>query len=113
VDIAAPGVCILSTYPLEQGEYGTISGTSMASPHVASVAALMLQKNPTLTQAQVEGFLKASALSIPPSGTRSVFDISATVSISWDTDCDGTTCDAVGAGLIQADAAIGVTPTPP
>ncbi|HSQ27042.1 MAG TPA: S8 family serine peptidase, partial [Anaerolineales bacterium] len=35
VDIAAPGVCILSTYPLEKGGYGTISGTSMASPHVA------------------------------------------------------------------------------
>ena len=32
VDIAAPGVCILSTYPLERGEYGTISGTSVASP---------------------------------------------------------------------------------
>ena len=95
------------------GNFYYVGGTSMASPHVASVAALMLQKNPTLTQAQVEGFLKASALSIPPSGTRSVFDISATVSISWDTDCDGTTCDAVGAGLIQADAAIGVTPTPP
>jgi len=95
------------------GNFYYVGGTSMTSPHVASVAALMLQKNPTLTQAQVEGFLKASALSIPPSGTRSVFDISATVSISWDTDCDGTTCDAVGAGLIQADAAIGVTPTPP
>jgi subtilisin len=35
VDVAAPGVCILSTYPLEKGEYGIISGTSMASPHVA------------------------------------------------------------------------------
>jgi hypothetical protein len=35
VDIAAPGVCILSTYPIERGEYGTISGTSMSSPHVA------------------------------------------------------------------------------
>ena len=45
VDIAAPGVCILSTFPLEQGEYGTISGTSMASPHAAGALALLASLN--------------------------------------------------------------------
>jgi subtilisin len=45
VDIAAPGVCILSTYPLEQGSYGTISGTSMASPHAAGALALLASRN--------------------------------------------------------------------
>jgi subtilisin len=45
VDIAAPGGCILSTYPLEKGSYGTISGTSMASPHVAGALALLASAN--------------------------------------------------------------------
>ncbi len=41
VDIAGPGSCILSTFPIERGSYGTISGTSMASPHVAGALALL------------------------------------------------------------------------
>ncbi len=53
VDVAAPGVCILSTYPIEQGEYGTISGTSMASPHAAGALALLASSSNPGTAADV------------------------------------------------------------
>lgn len=95
------------------GNFYYVGGTSMASPHVASVAALMLQKNPTLTQAAVESILKASALAMTPTGSRLVFDFDHFATISWDTDCAGTPCDAVGAGLMQADTALAMTPAGP
>jgi subtilisin family serine protease len=96
-----------------------VGGTSMASPHVASAAAMVLQKNPGLGQAQVEAILKGSALAVPATGTRNIFDILTTppavgsfIDIGWDTDCDGTPCDAVGSGLLQVDGAIAATPAP-
>ncbi|MEI6675174.1 MAG: S8 family serine peptidase [Verrucomicrobiota bacterium] len=51
VDIAAPGVTIYSTY--KNGDYATMSGTSMAAPHVTGCAALYLVHHPTATPATV------------------------------------------------------------
>ena len=61
VDMAAPGVNIYSTY--KSGTYATLSGTSMASPHVTGAAALYKANNPTATPAQVQDALKT--LGIP------------------------------------------------
>jgi subtilisin family serine protease len=58
VDVIAPGVCIESTWM--NGGYDTISGTSMASPHVAGAAALYAATHPTATPAQVKAGLIAA-----------------------------------------------------
>ena len=58
VDIIAPGVCIESTWM--NGGYNTISGTSMASPHVAGGAALYAATHPSATPAQVKAALQSA-----------------------------------------------------
>ncbi len=55
IDIAAPGVAIYSTY--KTGAYATMSGTSMASPHVAGAAALIKSLNPTFSPLQIKTVL--------------------------------------------------------
>ncbi len=60
VELAAPGVNILSTYP--DNHYMTANGTSMASPHVAGVAALVRGLDTALSVAQVRAILNESAI---------------------------------------------------
>ena len=58
VDVTAPGIHVLSDWI--DGGQTTISGTSMAAPHVAGAAALMLGANPSLTPAQVRAVLQST-----------------------------------------------------
>jgi serine protease len=91
VDVAAPGgdsgAGILSTWnagtTTPAGDnYGYMMGTSMATPHVAGVAALMLAKNPNLTPDEVEAKLKSTARPFPAA------------------------CSGCGAGIVDANAAV-------
>lgn len=77
-DVSAPGTSITSTVskaglipPLEfryMPYYGPATGTSMAAPHVAGVAALLLQADPTLTPAEVEDILEDTAIQFTTPG---------------------------------------------
>ncbi|QFU07043.1 Thermophilic serine proteinase precursor (plasmid) [Pseudoalteromonas sp. THAF3] len=58
VDMGAPGSAILSTVP--GGGYASYSGTSMATPHVAGAAALVLSVNPSLSAVEVKQLLMSS-----------------------------------------------------
>jgi minor extracellular serine protease Vpr len=60
-DIAAPGGSIRSTWPVEKGSYAIVSGTSMASPHVAGAAALYLQAHPRTRARDVGAILQNSS----------------------------------------------------
>ncbi len=100
LELAAPGVSIYSTLPTYRVtltrtygyNYGTLSGTSMACPHVTGTAALVIASDLTLTNLDVRSRLQTTADDLGPAGWDSVY----------------------GYGLVDAhEAAPGVDITPP
>jgi subtilisin family serine protease len=65
VSLAAPGVSIWSTIPTSNGKYGTASGTSMSTPYVSGIAALLWSHEPSLTPAQVKQRIVDTSEPIP------------------------------------------------
>lgn len=64
--VSAPGVRVFSSMP--GGKYGSMSGTSMATPHTAGVAALVYQAHPTARPEEVAKLLMAGTIDLSPNG---------------------------------------------
>jgi len=87
LELTAPGVNIYSTY--KGSTYGTLSGTSMACPHVTGTVTLILSKNPRLNPSGVRKILQNTAVDLGQSEYDSTY----------------------GYGRVNASAAVAATPS--
>lgn len=100
ITIAAPGENVYSTVP--GGSYQTLQGTSMASPHVAGVAALVRSTNPKMTAQEVRARLGAQANDLP-------------CPVASGGECTGSDANNsyYGEGLVDAAEAVGAADQAP
>lgn len=91
LDIYAPGSNITSAWYNSNSSTNTISGTSMAAPHVAGVAALYLDENNNLSTSQVESLLNSRASSNKVTDAKSGSPNKMLFALAADTGC-GNNC---------------------
>ena len=70
-DVTAPGGLVLSSVPAAEGLWDEFSGTSMAAPHVAGAAALLRERHPAWTVAEIKSALELTGVPVR-SGTKEV-----------------------------------------
>jgi subtilisin family serine protease len=75
-DVTAPGLGILSSVPANEGSWDVFDGTSMAAPHVAGAIALLRQRHPSWTVAQLKSVLESTG--DPVRGEGAVGEVDAT-----------------------------------
>ena len=101
--VTAPGDTIMSTFVYD--DWGMMSGTSMAAPHVSGVAALVLERNPKLTAAQVRTVIARTARKVGRDFRNNYKEFEYDVNKeygSWNMFC--------GYGLVDAYEAVLLTP---
>ncbi|MDQ3665438.1 MAG: S8 family serine peptidase [Acidobacteriota bacterium] len=122
VDLLAPGVGITSAWDDSNTATNTISGTSMATPHVAGGAALFLEGNPTASPSAVETAIESNATPGRIGGMTSTATPNLLLytlnfgggggggnnppTASFDFNCTGLTCDFDGSASSDSDGSI-------
>ncbi|MEW6283191.1 MAG: S8 family serine peptidase, partial [Candidatus Eremiobacterota bacterium] len=109
VDIGAPGVDIYST--TANGRYGTMSGTSMACPHVAGVATLVASAFPNATNQEIRDRILQGAIPIPALEGKSVTGgrLNAKNAVETDTTPPATPGDLAASGASHRRFQVGWT----